>query len=255
MLYVYAYNPGSRGASALAQGLGVRRIRHTGSTYRGRPQDTVINWGSASTPVWMDRVGGVLNPPSMVAQMSNKLSFFNMLGHIDELPPWTTDIEEARGWIQSGNAVVQRTILNGHSGNGIIIADQEAQLVACPLYVKYMKKSQEYRVHIFNHSVLTINRKARRNDVEEPNWRVRNHDNGFIYSRTDFDTPRAVTDLSHQVINRLDSTTRGNLDFGALDIIWNHRDNRAYALEINMAPGIEGVLVDQYVNAFNELME
>jgi glutathione synthase/RimK-type ligase-like ATP-grasp enzyme len=113
-----------------------------------------------------------------------------------------------------------------------------------------MKKSQEYRVHIFNGEILTVNRKARRNDVENPDWRIRNHANGFIYSRTNFDTPLPVINVANTVTALLSNRTNGRLLFGAIDIIWNHRDNRAYALEINTAPGIEGVLVDQYVEAF-----
>jgi glutathione synthase/RimK-type ligase-like ATP-grasp enzyme len=40
------------------------------------------------------------------------------------------------------------------------------------------------------------------------------------------------------------------LDFGAVDVIWNERQQRAYVLEINSAPGLEGTTIDDYVRYF-----
>lgn len=40
------------------------------------------------------------------------------------------------------------------------------------------------------------------------------------------------------------------LDFGAVDIIWNNHYQKAYVLEINTAPGLEGSSVDNYRKAF-----
>ena len=41
-----------------------------------------------------------------------------------------------------------------------------------------------------------------------------------------------------------------NLDFGAVDLIWNEHENKCYVLEVNSAPGIEGTTLQQYVTAF-----
>src|SRR3546814_19093490 len=43
--------------------------------------------------------------------------------------------------------IVCRTVLSGHSGVGIVIADNRDDLVPANLYVKYVKKKEEYRVH------------------------------------------------------------------------------------------------------------
>jgi glutathione synthase/RimK-type ligase-like ATP-grasp enzyme len=43
------------------------------------------------------------------------------------------------------------------------------------------------------------------------------------------------------------------LDFGAVDIIWNKKQDRYYVLEVNTAPGLEGETVVRYANAFKEL--
>src|SRR3546814_5500349 len=47
-----------------------------------------------------------------------------------------------------------RTVLAGHSGVGIVIADNRDDLVPANLYVKYVKKKEEYRVHL---GILDIN--------------------------------------------------------------------------------------------------
>ena len=80
MIYVYSHNASSQGASRLAQAMGVRRIRHTGSTYRGAAGDTVINWGSHTLPDWGGRPR-IINPPSVITRVSNKLSFFRLINN------------------------------------------------------------------------------------------------------------------------------------------------------------------------------
>ena len=78
--------------------------------------------------------------------------------------------------LQEGNTVVARTILNGNSGAGIVLVENEEQLVDAPLYTVYIPKKQEYRVHVFRGQVLDVQRKARKQDVpdDEVNWKIRN---------------------------------------------------------------------------------
>jgi D-alanine-D-alanine ligase-like ATP-grasp enzyme len=40
------------------------------------------------------------------------------------------------------------------------------------------------------------------------------------------------------------------LYFGAADVIWNDKEQRAYVLEVNTAPGLEGTTLENYANAF-----
>ena len=140
-----------------------------------------------------------------------------------------------------------RTKLTGHSGEGIVIATQADELVDAPLYVKYIPKKDEYRVHVFDNRVIDIQKKGRRKDVEEANFQVRNHANGFVYMREGIDPPNAVTDSALQVMQHV------SLHFGAVDVIWNEKHKRAVVLEINTAPGLEGSTIHSYANAFNEL--
>src|SRR3546814_16068950 len=86
-----------------------------------------------------------------------------------------------------GDTIVARTVLNGHSGAGIVLCETPEQLAAvdAPLYVVYEPKKQEYRVHVLNGKVVDVQRKARVKDVpdDKVNWKIRNHDSGLIYGR------------------------------------------------------------------------
>jgi D-alanine-D-alanine ligase-like ATP-grasp enzyme len=44
------------------------------------------------------------------------------------------------------------------------------------------------------------------------------------------------------------------LDFGAADVLFNARRNQAYVLEVNTAPGLEGQTVNDYAEAFKEMI-
>ena len=90
-------------------------------------------------------------------------------------------------------------------------------------------------------------RKARRLDVpdEEVNWKVRNHDNGFIFQIEDFDLPEDCEKQAIAAVEALD------LDFGAVDVVYNGKEQKAYVLEVNSAPGLSGTTLDKYVEVFD----
>jgi D-alanine-D-alanine ligase-like ATP-grasp enzyme len=44
-----------------------------------------------------------------------------------------------------------------------------------------------------------------------------------------------------------------NLSFGAADIIYSRKKNAAFVLEVNTAPGIEGLTVLDYANAITSV--
>jgi len=235
---INAYKAGSRSASALAGALSARVLRHTGSTFRPRATDLIVNWGS-SAPI--QGPARVLNNPAAVAVASNKLRSFEAFRAAGvSIPDFWTD----RAAIPAdAYPIVCRTVLSGHSGAGIVIADTPEALVAAPLYVRYVPKQDEYRIHVFGGEVIAVQRKARRLDVENPDWRVRNHGNGFVFARDGVVAPEPVV-----VAARSGALALG-LDFGGVDVIWNERRRAAYVLEINTACGLEGATVDDYARA------
>ena len=239
---ILAYKNYSKSAKALSRELGIKRIKHSGSTFVGRPEDTVINWGWSKNYLPFRDLGcTILNDPINVSLSSNKLNFFNKLGQQDWLPEFWTDPEEIP---DEAFPIVCRTVLNGHSGAGIVIAASRDSLVTAPLYVKYIKKKEEYRVHVGNHQVISVQQKKRKLDHENPNWQVRNLANGFIYARSDVQPHSSVIECA------LDCVALLGLDFGAIDVVWNEHQQKAYVLEANTAPGLTGSTLTDYKEFF-----
>jgi glutathione synthase/RimK-type ligase-like ATP-grasp enzyme len=232
----------SQGAKRLANALGVKRIKPVGSKYKGREWKSVINWGSSSIPPNV--------PPSHIYNLNaknaqNKLQAFKMMSGYVDIPEWTESQQEAVKWLLEGSTVVCRTVLNGHSGNGIIIAETQDQLVDAPLYVKYFPKKEEYRVHVAFGEVILIQQKKKRKGYENANFKVRNHKNGFIYAVADVNPHQSVLDNATKAIEAL------KLDFGAVDVIWNEKKQKAVVLEVNTAPGLAGESsLKEYLKAF-----
>lgn len=241
---VLPYKQGSKGAKALAGALGGRVLRLQGSSYSWRDGDVLINWGN--TEEAFNWGATPLNAAHLIRNASNKLLFFRKMrdaGHDSIIPPfWESpdDIPVDR------YPVVCRTVLAGHSGDGIVIANDPTELVPCSLYTRYLKKKDEYRVHCSRDQIIAIQRKARRLSTpdSEVDWKVRNHAGGFIYAREGFDTPDNITAAATIAL----SVT--GLDFGAVDVLWNEHEERAYVLEINTAPGLEGQTINDYASFF-----
>jgi glutathione synthase/RimK-type ligase-like ATP-grasp enzyme len=257
---VLPYKQLSGGAKALSVALGGKVLKLEGSGFKPRISDVIINWGNTKNPyhsalarqVMNQPIAKILNPPDDVLSVSNKLNFFELMKEHcpDDIPPfWTHRLAVP----EDAYPVVCRTVLSGHSGEGIVIANTPDELVSCSLYVKYVSKKEEYRVHVGNKPttgggymphVIAVQQKKRRIEHENPNWKVRNHANGFIYARNDVDPPIYVVNAA------LRSLTASGLDFGAVDVIYNKKKGKAYVLEINTAPGLEGTTVEDYKTFF-----
>lgn len=247
MLYLAPYKMGSQGCKNLADTLGIKRIRPEKSKFKGRPNRTVINWGRAtlSDEVLKCRV---LNNPEAVNAAGNKLLSFKGFSKDENIniPEFTEDKDVAKDWLRAETPVVCRTVLRGHSGAGIVIAETEEELVDAPLYVKYVKKTQEYRIHVFQGKAFDVQRKMRRKDVEDENvnWKVRNHDNGFIFGREGVDVPEEGQQQAILAVAAL------GLDFGAVDLIYNKQEDKYLVIEVNTAPGLTGTTLENYSKVF-----
>lgn len=264
---VLPYRQGSKSAKALAEALGGKVLKLEGSTFKPKADDVIINWGYAGTaPVSL--VGyeftGYNGYPDIIRNASNKLNFFNKMKEVNSeiIPQFWTD----KGSIPSdAYPIVCRTVLAGHSGAGIVIANSPSELVDASLYVKYLKKKDEYRVHIgkkwppvphdwpgnpcgelsLQTVVISVQRKARRTGVGNPNWQVRNLAGGFVYVRNQINPPAGVLESATKALEA------SGLDFGAVDVIWNAQQEKPYVLEVNTAPGLEGQTITNYANFFN----
>ncbi len=264
-MYIYSHNRYSEGATLLRRALNLRSVhRVLERNRRLKPNQTLINWGASSinipTPVQ------VLNTPDSVALAHDKLLTFNTLTNAAvSVPDWTEDRSVAAGWVAEGYTVVVRTLLNASEGRGIIMWNRElplAENVRAPLYVKYVKKKHEYRVHVANfratgaaddtgYQAICIQHKRRVRGFEDRDNQIRNHDNGWVFAVQDIVQPNPA--LITEACKALKAL---GLDFGAVDVIWNEHLQKAFVLEVNTAPGLEpeGTALRAYCEYFRRFL-
>lgn len=236
------YKQKSRSAKRLAKALS-GRVWKPGESV---PDDAVvINWGDSKCPLTP-----CLNPPEAVSQITHKRKAFQLFAAKGVPVPRFALSPKDVNW--EGTTVV-RHILQGHSGKGIELVSNREELPEAPLYVHYIKKSDEYRIHVARlagrSEIISMQRKARRLDIpsEQVCWQIRNHSNGFVFVRESCHPSEEVLSAAKQALEA------SELDFGAVDVIYNEHERKAYVLEINCAPGLEGQTIQDYANFFQAL--
>lgn len=187
---------------------------------------------------------------------SDKLATFNQLKGKDgiRIPEYTTDRTVAQKWLTDGVVVVCRTVLRGHSGAGIVICSGEMDLPQAPLYVQYVKKKKEFRIHVAFGEVIDVQEKRKRSSDSDgegvsTDYQVRNHQTGWVYCREDISEPESIRSMAVSTVSAL------GLDFGAVDLLYNEKRNEIYVLECNTAPGLEGTTVKKYAEAFAKALK
>jgi hypothetical protein len=220
-------------------------VRGESLTFNPSAFDKVINWGNSKFPLWPLNYTA-FNDPTDVWYSVNKLKAFKCFEQYDvSHPEWTEDIDVVEQWLAEDTTVLARSSLTSFGGKGITIFDQNVDtILPAPLYVKYKKKKSEYRVHVFNGEVIDVQQKKRRKGFEGRDNQIRNYANGWVYCRDGIEVPAMVTSEAIKAVNCL------GLCFGAADVIWNDKEQRAYVLEVNTAPGLEGTTLENYANAF-----
>lgn len=243
-LAIYPYKQGSRSAHTLAEALNCNVLKRTNSKFRHSSDKIVINWGASEIPSWSSQI---IN--KNISICSNKLFTFKALKGKVSIPEWTTSKEIARDW---NDVVVVRHVLTGHSGNGIEIVEAGHEIPNAPLYVRYIPKNFEFRIHVMKfgdqYEVIDAQRKIRDPNQEPKNWKVRSHDNGFIFARNGLTIPDCVVQNACATLPAL------GIQFGAVDIVYQSKKNKAYVLEVNTAPGLEGQTVQNYAGGFKRML-
>jgi glutathione synthase/RimK-type ligase-like ATP-grasp enzyme len=207
-----------------------------------------VNWGNSKSD--FTTVNGSyhnhLNYPDAVAKAIDKKSAFaHMKAAGVSVPEVTVDAQVAKGWVEEGKEVVARKTLTGKGGAGILIVNKETAFPTCPLYTLYKRKKSEYRVHIFNGHVIDFQQKKRRKG-QPADDKIRTAGNGWVFCREGITLPESAKAESIRAVSSL------GLVFGGVDVIWNEHEQKAYVLEVNTAPGIEGTTVISYANAIRE---
>lgn len=243
---IYPYKPHSHSARILARAIEGKCIYY-GKGYRYQPTDIIVNWGNTNLCPW-----GVTtyNRPERVRIAVNKLETFKAFKqHVIPHPEWTTDENLANHWLSDG-LLVSRSSLNSSGGRGISLVSEISGWVSGKLYVKYIPKRSEYRIHVFRGKVIDVQEKRRKQgakELETYSSQIRSHDRGWVFCRENINLPNGIKDLAINAVVSL------GLDFGAVDIIYNQKQDRCYVLEVNTAPGIEGKTVVSYAEAIKNV--
>lgn len=249
-VFLRSHDPVSEGAKALAKELEIKRIAHKHSRFTPRVAVTLINWGCSELPNGYEKCK-LVNAPANVRIATNKLTAFDCLSKACRTVPHTTDTTKVKEWLADGGTVCARTLLRASGGDGLILFDGAQEFVKAPLWTQYIKKKDEYRIHVMRGEVISIQRKALRKDQDNDNdvdHRIRNLANGYIFARNDVSPPADVLNQSLLAVKAI------GLDFGAVDVIWNEKKQQAFVLEINTAAGLEGTTVTDYANGFRKVI-
>lgn len=255
MFRIYPYKMGSASVKKLKTALEAKVIKVANSAYRPQDSHLIINWGNSNRPTNLADIA-IFNEPEDVAVASNKLLALRKLcEHGVPTIPFTSEQALAEDWTRGG-FVFARTILNSHSGNGIVVChDLGGQpLPNARLYTKGVTNNGEYRVHVFDGDVILYQKKSRKLDddgnvitADGEDALVRNLASNWIYRTGHLERLERIEALAIQAVNAL------GLDFGAVDII-KDGDGNVFVLEVNTAPGLgnESTL-EAYVEAFKSL--
>jgi len=241
---ILPYKRNSKSAKKLSQLTNWLRmkLRHT----KCNPSTTfVVNWGN-SRQLPRHQWPYVLNRCTGTA--SNKLESLHVLEFNNvSVPPFTDFQSEAKEWLKKGERVFARTVLNGHSGKGIVNMKELEDFVEAPLYTKYIPKKAEYRVHLTKHGIIQIQQKRQRIGGKVKDKYIRSWHNGYVFCVHKVDLVPGLEQLAIDALKALD------LDFGAIDIIYGH-DGKLYVLEVNTAPGLDNKTAELYAESLKDLL-
>lgn len=158
-------------------------------------------------------------------------------------PPYTTSYEQAKDWADKGKVVVCRKLIKSSEGKGIVVAEEESQIVMAPVYTQYLPKKKEYRVHVFKGKVVAILEKRKKKGFENVNSKIRNTKNGYVFCRENVIPPEGIQELA------IKAAKVSGSDFQGVDIGYNEKKNLLFVIEVNSAPGMEGTTVENYADA------
>lgn len=163
-------------------------------------------------------------------------------------PRFATTAESARAL--EAKVVFARTLINSTNGRGIVeFRGDSEEYPNAPLYTEYIPKKAEYRVHVFGGKVIDVQQKRKRREFnpEYRNTRIRNINNGYTYCREGIPDDPRLRELG------ISACAAVGYFYGAVDIIYNEKQDLYFVLEVNSRPGLMGTTLDNYCNAIINL--
>lgn len=234
MMYISAEPVGSGFAKALQQGLLQAGLDKVFRVDHARGLDKWLNGNN---------VFFVTNNPV------NKIEQFRRFAEAQVSAPKSATSEQgARDF--DCKTIFARTLVNSTNGRGIVEFDRASeQYPRAPLYTEYIPKKAEYRVHVVCGKVVDVQQKKKKRGFEGTrDTRIRNVANGYVYTRSDIVEPNGIRELAVQAVESL------KYCYGAVDIIYNEKQDKCFVLEVNSRPGLMGTTLVNYVNAIKEML-
>jgi hypothetical protein len=162
---------------------------------------------------------------------ADKLRTFEAFAeHNVSCPKFTEDRKVALKWINENKPVVARRLLHAQEGRGAVYAEAADQLPQAPLFVQYVPKKKEFRVHVWDGAVVLVQEKRKRRGTR-PDPKIRSHANDWVFCVEDVVEPPDLREVALSA-----ATAVGHS--GAVDVVYNEKRRKCYALEINSAPGL-----------------
>lgn len=162
-------------------------------------------------------------------------------------PFFTESKEEAVDYMVAKDVpILCRLFLKGQEGRGIAIANNVNELVDAPVYVAYQEKTTEYRVNIFRGYLINVREKLKKRNFvapEDHEPRIRNVANGYVYCIPKVAVPMEILATARKGALVTDS------DIVGVDIAYNNNTKEHFLLEVNSAPSLEGITVDEMADA------
>lgn len=247
---MYGYKLNQRAGQQIAAALGCA-WHYPGSGYEYREGDLIVNWGNGHP---LGITASILNKPRAIARSVRKDVTFDYMRNAGVcIPDNTTQMDIARQWIEQGEIVFCRKVLDGCNGAGIVVARTIEELSSAPMYTKYVYNDREFRVHVFKGEVIFFTEKGIARDAS-PN------PNPMIKSGNDW-SMQWVDDI-HDFIKEdaIKATAAIGLDFAAIDMGYSEstfgNDDACWVFETNTAPGGFGpVTLQRYVAAIRKACE
>lgn len=266
-MIIHPYILGSRSAKRLRTAINAINDRKACWVLQREPRHPrclVINWGGQSLG-YPEGQRWVVNPPAQCQSMSDKIKFFERVGHDKNFLQWTTDRSTASEWGTKGEKVFVRHLTRGSGGRGIDVWSASAGSVIpmAPLYTRHQKKTHEYRIHLArslrgsDFEPILVQRKVWRPELngQPKSWDVRSHDNGFIFQAYPDDKLAQLPKEIFRVVKAAMSKHFSDMHFAALDVLYHQPSDTAIICEGNTAPGLENNTVDVYAKYFMGLEE
>lgn len=249
-IIIHPYKMTSKGAILVQEWLGELGINclrvHTDGDYTPKEGDYILGWGAGYVPVWHDRALRVavdyVNQPDPTNRSIDKLiSFPKFENYGVRVPDFTREEETAKKWAKEG-WVCCRTHVSGMDGDGLVLAKTPAQVVYSPLYTRFIPNSREFRIYVWDDTVVDTLIKVANDDCKSEF--IRTEGNSYRYERFG----SIGVDAKKQAVNAAKAL---GLTFAGVDIVQGD-DGDYYVLETNTAPGIGQITARRIAAAMKE---